>query len=153
MRNAAPRLTRAFLAAAMLAMAACTTQFSNHGYIPPQEELDQIVVGLDTRASVNQLVGQPSSIGVLNESGWYYVRSEYRQFAYQESEEIDRQVVAISFDDSGFVENIERFGLEDGRVVVLSRRVTDDNVQGITFLRQLFGNLGRIDAGQFFDSE
>ncbi|KPQ14077.1 MAG: hypothetical protein HLUCCO18_16175, partial [Rhodobacteraceae bacterium HLUCCO18] len=41
--------------------------------------------------------------------------------------------------------NVERFGLEDGNVVALSRRVTDSNVQGIGFLRQLLGNLGRIN--------
>ena len=42
-----------------------------------------------------------------------------------------REIVAITFDDSGVVRNIERFGLEDGNVVALSRRVTDSNVQGV----------------------
>jgi len=56
-------------------------------------------------------------------------------------------VVAISFNQAGVVENVERFGLEDGRVIVLSRRVTEANVKGISFLRQLFGSLGRLSAG------
>lgn len=153
MRHATRRLIRAVLAVVLLTTAACTTQYRNHGYIPPQEELDQIEVGLDTRASVAQLVGRPSSVGVLDVSGWYYVQSRYRHYAYREPQEIDREVVSISFDDAGFVENVERFGLEDGQVVVLSRRVTESNVKGITFLRQLFGSLGRVDAGQFFDSQ
>lgn len=150
MWQALPKLGRRMLMAAALCLAACTAQFENHGYIPPEDELTQITLGLDTRASVEQLVGRPTSVGVLDVSGWYYVQSRYRQFAYQEPVEIDREVVAISFDDAGFVSNVERFGLDDGQVVVLSRRVTDDNTQGITFLRQLFGNLGRIDAGQLF---
>ena len=129
---------------------ACTTQFRNHGYVPPEEELDRIEIGLDTRDSVAQLVGRPSSLGVLDVSGWYYVQSRYSQFAYQKPKEIDRQVVAISFDEAGKVENVERFGLEDGKVVVLSRRVTDSNVKGIGFLRQLFGNLTNLSADQFF---
>ena len=150
LRRALP--VRALLAVALLVLAGCAAQYRNHGYIPPEEELAQIEVGLDTRDSVAQLIGRPAATGVLDVSGWYYVQSRYRQFAYQAPEEIDRQVVAISFDDRGFVENVERFGLEDGRVVVLSRRVTDDNVKGITFLRQLFGNLGRIDATRLFDN-
>ena len=35
----------------------------------------------------------------------------------------ERQVVAISFNESGTVTNVERFGLERGQIVVLSRRV------------------------------
>jgi hypothetical protein len=46
---------------------------------------------------------------------------------------------------------VERYGLEDGQVVLLSRRVTTDNTAGVGFLRQLFGNLGRIDPSQFFE--
>jgi len=47
------------------------------------------------------------------------------------------------------VRNIERFGLERGQVVTLSRRVTDDNIADTTFIRQLMGNLGRFNAGDF----
>ena len=38
----------------------------------------------------------------------------------------------------------------DGRIVVLSRRVTDSNLRGIGFLRQLLGNIGVISADQLF---
>ena len=55
--------------------------------------------------------------------------------------------MAISFDGRGRVENIERFGLENGNVVVLSRRVTESNIKGVSFLRQLFRNIGNIDPG------
>ncbi len=63
--------------------------------------------------------------------------------------EIDRQVVAISFSDTGVVENVERFGLERGQVVPLSRRVTDTGVVDNTFLRQLLGNIGRFNPTGF----
>ncbi len=97
------------------------------------------------------MIGRPSSIGILADSGWYYVRSRYREGGVRGAHEVDREVVAISFDPGGRVTNVERFGLLEGRVVPLSRRVTDSNVQGISFLRQLFGNLGRFSADQFFD--
>jgi len=53
-------------------------------------------------------------------------------------------VLAISFDQNGVLSNIESFGLEDGQVVTLSRRVTDSSVTNQNFLRQLLGNIGRI---------
>ena len=54
----------------------------------------------------------------------------------------------MSFNDNGVVSNVERFGLEKGQVVTLSRRVTESKVKGIGFLRQLMGSIGRVNAGQ-----
>ena len=49
------------------------------------------------------------------------------------------------------VSNVETFGLERGRVVSLSRRVTDGSVTDISFIGQLLGNLGNFQAGDFVD--
>jgi hypothetical protein len=46
------------------------------------------------------------------------------------------------------VSNVERFGLEDGQVVALSRRVTETNIKGVSFIRQLMGNFGRLTTDQ-----
>ncbi len=139
------------VALALVALGACSPTFRNHGYVPTDRDLQDIVVGVDTRGSVETLVGQPTTSGILDDSGWYYVRSRFKTVAYFEPEEIDRQVVAITFDDQGVVRNIERYGIEDGRVVRLSRRVTDSNTQGVGFLRQALGNLGRFRAEDFFN--
>ncbi|MCT8329108.1 outer membrane protein assembly factor BamE [Albidovulum sediminis] len=136
----------------LLALTACTAIYRNHGYTPADTDLEAIVVGESTRQDVARAVGRPSSIGVLADSGWYYVGSRFRHFAWKAPEEIDRQVVAISFDGDGVVENVERFGLEGGQVVVLSRRVTDSNIKGLSFLRQLLGNVGNISAAQILDN-
>ena len=130
-----------------LTLSACVPTFQNHGYIPPQEDLDALTVGIDTRASVEETVGPPSSGGVLSDGGYYYVRSRVRTFGPSAPKEIERQVLAISFDDVGVVTNIERFGLEDGQIVPLARRVTSTAVSNKSFLRQLIGNIGRVGPG------
>lgn len=126
-------------------IAACSATFRNHGYMPAAEDVDLLVVGKDTRESVTTAIGKPGTAGLLDVSGFYYVRSRFEHYLYNEPKEIDREVLAISFNDKGVVENIERFGLEDGQVVVLERRVTDSNIKGVGFLRQLFGSFGRIN--------
>ena len=80
----------------------------------------------------------------MNGGGYYYVRSRTRTLGFLAPDEIDRQVLAISFDPSGVVSNIETFGLEKGQVVPLTRRVSDSAVTDKSFLRQLLGNIGRI---------
>ena len=61
--------------------------------------------------------------------------------------------MAISFDPNGTVSNVERFGLERGRVVTLSSRVTDTGVTTVSLAGQLLGNLGNFDAGSIISDE
>ena len=114
-------------------------------------DLANVQVGRDTRETVTEKIGSPGTSGVVREDAWYYVQSRVENYAYQAPEVIERQVLAISFSSNGRVRNIERFGLEDGEVIALNRRITDDNIQGVSFLRQLLGNLGRVDAGSLID--
>jgi len=137
----------AALALVLIGVVACAPVYRNHGYVPSDDELALIEVGVDTRDTVAVAVGRPSASGVLNDLGWYYVQSRWKQRGALSPLEKDRQVVAISFSDAGVVENIERFGLEQGRVVPISRRVTESNVKGAGLLQQLFGNIGGINAG------
>ena len=136
-------------AALIVGVAACTNIDRKHGYIPEEEDLQFIVVGVDTKETVADVVGRPSTSGILTDGGWYYVESKFRVYGLRENKEIAREVVAISFDEDGVVENIEHFGLEDGQVIAISRRVTDSNIKGVTFLRQLFGNIGNFNPGDF----
>lgn len=125
---------------------ACSTIYRNHGYVPAEAELATVAIG-DTRDQVNEKIGRPTASGLLNDVGWFYVQSRFAYRGAFEGREIDRQVVAITFTDAGTVANIERFGLERGKVVPLSRRVTETNIKGIGFIRQLLGSFGRIGPG------
>lgn len=133
-----------------LALAACATVVRNHGYVPDETELAQVQVGTDTRETVAEKIGRPSAQGLLNDLGWFYVQSRFEHVGPREPREVERQVVAITFNEGGMVDNIGRYGLEDGRVVAISRRVTESNIKGIGFIRQLLSNFGRIRAGDLF---
>lgn len=136
---------------ALFWLAACSNIDRKHGYVPLNEDLEQIIVGVDTKETVAEVVGHPTTAGILSDGGWYYVKSSFRAYGFREAQEIDREVVAISFDSDGVVENIEQFGLEDGRAVPISRRVTDSNIKGVSFLRQLFGSFGNFTADQLLN--
>lgn len=141
----------AVMVAASISLAACTAQYRTHGYTPSESDLQQIVPGVDTRATVQEVIGVPTTSGVLNEGGYYYISSEMRRFAWNAPEEVDREIVAITFDGAGVVENITRYGLEDGNVVPLSRRITRTSDGEVSFIRRLFGNIGGLNLGAFTD--
>ena len=138
-------LGRAF-ALVFVALVACTPIFADHGYAPNDAELSQIKIGIDTRDSVAAAIGRPSASGLLKDVGWYYVQSRWKTVGGREPQEIDRQVVAITFNPAGVVENIERFGLDRGQIVPLSRRVTTTNIKGKSVLAELFGSIGHLSA-------
>lgn len=132
-----------------LLLTACSPQYQNHGYVPPQDQLEQIVVGSDTKETVAQKIGVPTASGVLSDDSYYYVKMRQRALGFMAPKEIDREVVTVSFNEAGVVANVERFGLERGQEVPLSRRVTTSPVADNTFLRQLLGNLGRFSPTAF----
>jgi len=132
-------------------VAGCAAQYQNHGYVPTEEQLADVVVGVDTRDSVAETVGAPSSSGVLNESGYYYIATRLKHIGPSQPKPVSRELVAISFDPSGVVSGVERYGLEDGKVIPLERRVTTSGIQDKTFLRQLMGSFGNIQPGGFFE--
>lgn len=131
---------------AMALITACSPIYRNHGYVPTDEELALVEVGTDTRETVATIIGRPSASGLLNDVGWYYVQSNWKHNGAYAPQEENRQVVAITFTEDGVVENIERFGLEKGRIVPLSRRVTETNIKSQGLLRQLFGNIGGLST-------
>jgi outer membrane protein assembly factor BamE (lipoprotein component of BamABCDE complex) len=132
-----------------LAVGACSATFRNHGYVPEPEALSAIVVGVDTQATVESTIGRPATGGVIRDDAWYYVRSRVRNFGPMPPQTVERELVAISFQgEAGTVASIERFGLERGRVVNLSRRVTETSIADAGLVRQLLRNFGRINIGE-----
>ncbi|EDM32031.1 lipoprotein, SmpA/OmlA family [Roseovarius sp. TM1035] len=128
----------------------CAATYRNHGYVPPEEDLQNLVVGVDSRATVDDVIGPPSLSGVLADGDYYYVRSRVREYGMFRPQVVERRVLAISFNDNDTIANIEEFGLEDGQVVPLARRVTDSSVVSNGFLRQLLSNIGNINPVEGF---
>lgn len=141
---------RAICAAiALSVLVACAPIVESHGYVPTEADLAEIEPGVDTKDTVEVIAGRPASTSFLDQDGWFYVKSEYRQTGPAARRETARDIVAIFFDEDEVVLSVERLGIEDGEIVALSRRVTDAPTAGIGFFQQLFGNIGNFNPGQF----
>lgn len=136
-----------------LIVSACVPVYRTHGYVPGDDALTQVQVGQTMRDQLPSLLGEPSAQGLLTGAPWFYAKSRFRHSGPWKPREVERDVVAISFDSSGRVANVERFGIERGRIVTLSQRVTDESVSAMSALRQILGNFGRFRADQFFGDE
>lgn len=135
--------------ACVASLSACVAQYRNHGYLPDEDDLTNVIVGVDTRDSVAESIGVPGTSGVLNQGNYYYIGSRVRHFGPRKPQVIEREIVAVEFDEAGVVSNITRYGLEDGRVIALTQRITRSGDGQISFIRKLFGNIGGLDLSQF----
>lgn len=153
MREAFSRMRVGLMGLALIILGACSPIYTNHGYVPDQTDLSKIQVGKDTRATVREKIGDPSTTGLMKPAEWFYVQSWFKTVGAFAPKVTKREVVAISFNKAGKVSNIERFGLKQGHAVVLSRRVTTANVKGVGFLQQLFRSVGQFNASQFLNKE
>jgi outer membrane protein assembly factor BamE (lipoprotein component of BamABCDE complex) len=152
MRQSSSRRAGVALVICGLLAAGCAPTVQVHGYVPSQADIARIRPGFDDAGSVEQVLGRPSSAGVLRDSAWYYVQSTVESYTYNPPRVIDRTVLAVNFDQRGVVRDIRRYGLEDGRIVELTPRTTETGGRELGVLEQLFGNLLNLDASQFQDN-
>ena len=129
------------------ALAGCSATYTNHGYTPPQSELDEITVGLDTRADVAQSVGRPADTGLVDDDAWYYLSSRVRTFALFNPRVTERRLVAIQCDEAGVGRDVTTSGIADGKPVELVTRTTETFGQELTVVEQFLGNLFNFELG------
>lgn len=148
MRSSATRaLATLLLSGAVLAGCSPTTQI--HGYMPPEADVSRIKPGVDTTATVQEVLGLPAGNGIVRDSAWYYVESTFENYTYHAPRVLDRKVLQVSYDRNGVVTGLKRYGIEDGRIVDLANDTTQTGGQEMGVLEQLFGNILNMDPGQF----
>ena len=136
----------------MATLAACGGQYRNHGYMPLAEDVDALIVGVDTRDSIIESMGVPTTGGVLTEEAMYYVRSRVHHKGYVKPNEIQRDVLVLSFDKNQILRNVERFGIEKGKLIRLEHRVTEAPGGDRSVLQQIIGSIGGFNPNSIVNN-
>ncbi len=136
----------------MATLAACGGQYRNHGYMPLAEDVDALIVGVDTRDSIIEVMGVPTTGGVLTEEAMYYVRSRVHHKGYVKPNEIQRDVLVLSFDKNQILRNVERFGIEKGKLIRLEHRVTEAPGGDRSILQQIIGSIGGFNPNSIVNN-
>jgi len=130
--------------------AGCTPTIDTRGNLPDPDNVLKIQPGIDTKNEVAQLLGSPSTVGTFNDDKWYYISTRTRSLAFLTPTIEDQQVLVVSFDKSGVVDDMKIIGVEDAKQITPNERVTPTLGRELTIMQQLLGNLGRFnkDTGQ-----
>jgi outer membrane protein assembly factor BamE (lipoprotein component of BamABCDE complex) len=141
--------SRLLITAAMaLAVAACSTNIAHRGYLAKPGAFAQVHEGM-AKSEVEGILGSPSTTASVNYQGdsYYYISSTTEQRAFLNPTEVDRQVIAIRFNQNDQVASLGQYGLEDGKIIDINSRTTPTRGRELTMLQQLFGNIGKPGPG------
>lgn len=132
------------VAATALLLAACAPRVDTHGFMPNAELIEQVEPGAVSKLDVADILGSPSTIATFDQDTWYYITQKTQNFAFFKPEIVDQQVLVINFDEEDMVASVNRYTIEDGLIVDPVSRKTPTVGKELTFLQQLFGNIGRF---------
>ena len=123
---------------------ACTPIENVRGYFIDDVLIAEIKHGVDDKGSVLNILGSPSNVSTFGTDAWYYISRKTENLAFFEKKILDQRVLAIKFDNSGIVSEIQRYELDDARAVAINERITPTHGKQLSLLQQMFGNLGRF---------
>ncbi|MDO4162489.1 MAG: outer membrane protein assembly factor BamE [Pseudomonadota bacterium] len=129
-----------------LSMFLLTTACSNdiflvhNGNIPAKEKIAEIHLG-QNKQDVMNILGAPSLTTGLSDDHWIYMASTVKKVAFFRPEELERNVLAVSFDNNK-ISKIEKLTLADGNNLGIDTDITKATEQEQGFFRKYFGGVG-----------
>jgi outer membrane protein assembly factor BamE (lipoprotein component of BamABCDE complex) len=139
------------LALALLGTTACKVVSPierHHGYLAEKDAFEQIELGKDTKASLNQKLGSPSTRGTFDPNVWYYITQRDKRFAFFSPDTVQQDILEVRFDQDGRVAALKRYDVKDGNRIAYVNRETPTRGKELGFWEQMFGNVGRGLPGQ-----
>lgn len=142
-------MRKTVLVLAALSVMGCTPVVNQRGYLPDPDAEKKITVGKDTKTSIQQQLGFPSTEATFVAAGdaWYYITSVEKQIAFFRATVQSRAILAVYFDKDGKVTDLKHYTLQDGHIVAFETRTTPSKGKELTFLQQLFNATPGVPLG------
>lgn len=136
-------IRKIFFIGLVLICSACSSDIflKHNGNMPEENRVAKIAIG-QTKEEVLDILGNPSSIIGLSDNHWVYMSSTQKKIAFLRPEEIERDILALSFEDDK-VSKIEKFDLADGNNIKIDTDETPTADANVGFFRKYFGGVGQ----------
>ena len=116
------------------------------GYTFDDKEVEKLAVGQSTKKETMDYIGSPSSASVVGSDTWYYISSTLSTAAFSSPKRIDQQVLAITFNDDGVIDKIEKFSGDEKEKLKFNKEKTPSHGTNLSVIQQLLGNVGRFSG-------
>jgi outer membrane protein assembly factor BamE (lipoprotein component of BamABCDE complex) len=135
------------VATLIVILAGCSPQIDHRGYVAKPGAFNQITNGM-TKLEVEGILGTPSTTASLQYKGdsYYYVTSITTSKAFL-TEETQREVIAVRFNEDEQVKSFAQYSLEDGRVINVNSRQSPVHGEDTSLLSALLRGSKSTTAG------
>ncbi len=138
------RRASALVLACALVLGACTPITSYQGFQAVEANPKDVKVGVDTKSTVLERLGSPSSTAAFAPNTWYYISQIDDVIAFRKPNVRMRNITVISFDKADDkVASVNTLTLKDGHVVAFNKRTTPTRGRELSILEQILGNIGQ----------
>jgi len=131
----------------LLVLSACTSRKFQRGYMADDKLVSAIKAQVDTKDSVKNMLGNPSSKSTFDGASWYYFSKKSEQLAFFKEKLTEIDILAVRFDEEDYVTKIDRYTLADHKVIDPVSKKTLTHGNQLSFFEELFGNIGQFGAG------
>lgn len=132
------------LASAAVLASACAPVVGIHGFQVVDVSPADVTPGSDTRETVLNRLGTPSTTSVFEpDTVWYYISQSTQKYTFNIAQVSQRVVTEITFGEDGRVASVRMLDLDDGQAIAMNTRQTPTRGRQLTILEQLLGNVGR----------
>ena len=135
-------IRKIFFIIAIIFCSSCSSDvfLVHNGSIPSNDKIALIHNG-QSKQHVTNILGSPSLKTGLNDNHWIYMASTTKKVAFLKPEEIDRKILAITFDNDK-ITKIEKLSLQDGNNISIDKDETKATDRELGFFKKYFGGVG-----------
>ena len=120
----------------------CSGIKSNNGYMPVQDNVNQLKVNKTSLSFVKSRLGEPALILGNKEPIFIYSSQVTNRILFFEPKVISRDVLVLYFNKKKKLKKLEKFNLEDGKSFQMNTDTTDLSADQRSLIATLFSNIG-----------
>ena len=126
----------------------CISQKLVHGNLPDAKLVSILKVGIDSKKTTTQILGEPTFKGVLGDNSFYYVGTVNSKLAFFNPKLDSQFVLGLNFDKNNKLKKLYLYDEKESIDVSMSSLETVHSGKKLTFLQQIFGNIGVGSMGR-----
>ena len=132
----------------LFSLNSCVSQKLVHGNLPDAELVSILKIGIDSKKSTTQILGEPTFRGVLGDNSFYYVGTVNSKLAFLDPKLDTQFILEINFDKNNKLKKLYLYDENETIDVSMSSLETKHSGKKLTFLQQIFGNIGVGSMGR-----
>ena len=126
----------------------CVSQKLVHGNLPEADLVSILKVGIDNKKTTTKILGEPTFKGVLGDNSFYYVGMVNSKLAFLDPKLDSQFILELNFDKNNKLKKLYLYDEEESIDVSMSSLETIHSGKKLTFLQQIFGNIGVGSMGR-----